>query len=56
VAGEFTSGVARLDASVSYTLNENLTLAADVSNILGDPFRNFRTTEDGVVFPRERAL
>ena len=53
VAGEFTKGVSRLDGSIAYTLNENLTLAADVSNILGDPFRNYRTTEDGVVFPRD---
>jgi TonB-dependent receptor len=50
---EFTNGVSRLDASVSYTLSENLTLAADVSNILGKPFRNFRTTEDNFVFPRD---
>jgi TonB-dependent receptor len=50
---EFTKGVSRLDASVSYTLNDNLTLAADVSNILGKPFRNYRTTEDGFVFPRD---
>jgi len=53
VAGEFTKGVSRLDASIGYTLNDNLTVAADVSNILGKPFRNFRTTEDGVVFPRD---
>jgi TonB-dependent receptor len=50
---EFTNGVARLDASVSYTLTENLTLAADVSNILGTPFRNFRRTEDNFIFPRD---
>lgn len=53
VAGEFTKGVSRLDGSISFALTDNLTLAADVSNILGKPFRNFRTTEDGVVFPRD---
>ncbi|MEO8177112.1 MAG: TonB-dependent receptor [Sphingomicrobium sp.] len=53
VAGEFTKGVSRLDASIGFNLTDNLTIAADVSNILGKPFRNFRTTEDGVVFPRD---
>ena len=50
---EFTNGVSRLDASLGYTLNENITIAADVSNILGKPFRNFRTTEDNFIFPRD---
>jgi TonB-dependent receptor len=50
---EFTKGVSRLDGSISYTLNENLTLAADVSNILAKPFRNYRTTEDNFVFARD---
>lgn len=53
IATEFVDGVSRLDASVSYNLSENLTLAADVSNILGDPFRNFRNIEPGVTFPRD---
>jgi TonB-dependent receptor len=51
--GEFVKNVSRLDGSVSFSLNENLTLAADVSNILGKPFRNFRQIEEGVVFPRD---
>jgi TonB-dependent receptor len=50
---EFTNGVSRLDGSISFTLNDNLTIAADVSNILGKPFRNFRTTEDNFIFPRD---
>lgn len=50
---EFTNGVSRLDGSVSYNLSKNLTLAADVSNILGKPFRNFRETPDGFIFPRD---
>jgi len=50
---EFTNGVSRLDGSIGYTISENLTIAADVSNILGKPFRNFRTTEDGFIFPRD---
>lgn len=53
VLGEFTSGVSRLDGSISYALNDNFTLAADVSNILGKPFRNFRGTEDGFIMPRD---
>jgi TonB-dependent receptor len=51
--GEYVEDVARLDASVSYALSENLTVSADVSNILADPFRNFRGIEDGVVYPRD---
>jgi iron complex outermembrane receptor protein len=50
---EFVRSVSRLDASVSFTLTDNVTLAADVSNILGKPFRNFREIEDGVVYPRD---
>lgn len=51
--GEFTKGVSRLDGSISYSINDNLTLAADVSNILGKPFRNYRGTADGATFPRD---
>jgi iron complex outermembrane receptor protein len=50
---EFVRAVSRLDASVSYSLTDNVTLAADVSNILGKPFRNFREIEEGVVYPRD---
>jgi TonB-dependent receptor len=52
LTGEFTKGVSRLDGSISYTINDNLTLAADVSNILAKPFRNFRDI-DGIFFPRD---
>jgi TonB-dependent receptor len=52
LTGEFTGGVSRLDGSVSYTINENFTIAADVSNILGKPFRNFRDIDD-IRFPRD---
>lgn len=52
-ASEFVDNVSRLDASISYTLFENLTIAADASNILGKPFRNFRTIEPGIVYPRD---
>jgi TonB-dependent receptor len=52
-SGEFVKNVSRLDGSISYAINENLTLAADVSNILGKPFRNFRQVADGVVYPRD---
>lgn len=50
---EFVRKVTRLDASASFTLTDNLTLAADVSNILGTPFRNFREIEEGIVYPRD---
>lgn len=50
---EFTKGVSRLDGSIGYTINKNFTIAADVSNILAKPFRNFRATEDNFVFSRD---
>jgi iron complex outermembrane recepter protein len=53
IEGEFTDGVSRLDGSVSFAINDNFTLAADVSNILGKPFRNYRTQGDGAVLPRD---
>jgi TonB-dependent receptor len=52
LTGEFTRSVSRLDASISYTLSDQLTIAADVSNILGRPFRNYRDI-DGIFFPRD---
>lgn len=54
--GEFVAPVARLDASISFNLFENLTLSADVSNILAEPFRNFRPAESAqsdVIYPRD---
>ncbi len=53
-AGEFTRGISRLDFSSSYTPFENITLTFDVSNILGEPFRNFRNfNAQGDSFPRD---
>ncbi len=52
-AGEFVGDVSRLDASISYALSENITIAADASNLLGKPFRNFRTIEPGIISPRD---
>lgn len=53
VEREFSKGVDRLDASLSYAINDKITIGGDVSNILGKPFRNFRRTGDGIVFPRD---
>ena len=53
VSTEFTKGTTRLDASMSYAFTDKITLGADVSNILGKPFRNYRTTFDGAVVPRD---
>ena len=53
-SGEYTAAVSRLDFSMSYTPIENITIAADVSNILGSPFRNFRNFDSaGAVYPRD---
>ena len=52
--GEFVDGVSRLDFSGSVTPWENVTFTFDASNILGNPFRNFRQfTPEGATYPRD---
>lgn len=54
IAGEFVKPIGRLDFSSGYTVNDNVTLTFDWSNILGKPFRNFRNyNEAGDSFPRD---
>jgi len=50
---EFIAPISRLDASISYALFDRLTIAADVSNLLAKPFRNFREIAPGVIYPRD---
>jgi TonB-dependent receptor len=52
--GEYVDGVSRLDFSGSYTPWEKVTFTFDASNILGNPFRNFRQfTPEGDTYPRD---
>jgi TonB-dependent receptor len=52
--GEFVDGVSRLDFSGSYSPWEKVTFTFDASNILGNPFRNFRQfTPEGDTYPRD---
>ncbi|HEX8818499.1 MAG TPA: TonB-dependent receptor [Archangium sp.] len=52
--GEFVDGVSRLDFSGSYSPWEKVTFTFDASNILGNPFRNFRQfTPEGSTYPRD---
>ncbi|HZH14302.1 MAG TPA: TonB-dependent receptor [Archangium sp.] len=57
--GEYVDGVSRLDFSANFTpwQNkpwENITFTFDASNILGNPFRNFRQfTPEGATYPRD---
>jgi iron complex outermembrane recepter protein len=52
--GEYIAGTDRLDWSSSFTPFENVTFEFNVSNILGNPFRNFRRfTASGSVYPRD---
>ncbi len=57
--GEFVDGVSRLDFSASYSPWEkgpmsNFTFTFDASNILGNPYRNFRQfTPEGDTYPRD---
>ena len=52
--GEFVDGIDRLDWSSSYTPFENVTFEFNYSNILGNPFRNFRRfNAAGDTYPRD---
>ncbi|HLM47690.1 MAG TPA: TonB-dependent receptor, partial [Myxococcaceae bacterium] len=52
--GEYVDGVSRLDFSGSYSPWENISFTFDASNILGNPFRNFRQfTPEGDTYPRD---
>lgn len=52
--GEFVDGADRLDWSSSFTPFENITFEFNYSNILGNPFRNFRRfNAAGDVYPRD---
>jgi TonB-dependent receptor len=52
--GEYVDGVSRLDFSGSYSPWEKVTFTFDASNILGNPFRNFRQfTPEGDTYPRD---
>jgi TonB-dependent receptor len=51
-AGEFVDEGHRLDLSTNYTPIENITLTFDISNILGEPYRNFNNYGSGT-FPRD---
>jgi hypothetical protein len=57
--GEFVDSVSRLDFSASYSPwtkkpLDGLTFTLDASNILGNPYRNFRQfTPEGATYPRD---
>ncbi|PJI88500.1 TonB-dependent receptor [Sphingomonas koreensis] len=52
-AGEITRPISRLDFSVSYDLTPGFTLVGNVSNILGEPFNNYRYYNETQYFPRD---
>ncbi len=52
--GEFVNGVSRLDFSAGYTAWDKVTFNFNATNILGNPFRNFRQfTAEGDTYPRD---
>jgi iron complex outermembrane recepter protein len=52
--GEFVDGATRLDFSTSYDVFDKVSVTLDASNILGQPFRNFRQfTPEGATYPRD---
>ncbi|HEY0622495.1 TonB-dependent receptor [Sphingomonas sp.] len=52
-AGELTRPISRLDFSVSYDLTPGFTLVGNVSNLLGEPFNNYRYYNESQYFPRD---
>ena len=54
VHGVIERGRGQLDFSTSVTPIENVTIAFDVVNILGNPLRRYRQfNEEGDIFPRQ---
>jgi iron complex outermembrane receptor protein len=52
--GEFVDGVSRLDFSAGYTAWDKVTFNFNATNLLGNPFRNFRQfTPEGGTYPRD---
>jgi iron complex outermembrane receptor protein len=41
----------RLDASLSYDISKNLTVSADVSNLLAKPFENYNNYQPDRTYP-----
>jgi iron complex outermembrane recepter protein len=52
-AGEITNGVSRLDFSLSYEALKGVTVVANASNILGEPFNNYRYYHETQYFGRD---
>ena len=51
--GEQSRAVARLDASISYEFSKHLSLVATASNILGQPFNDYRYYNQTQYFPSD---
>lgn len=52
-AGEITRPVSRLDLSVSYEPIKDVSIVGNVSNILAEPFNNYRYYNETQFFPRD---
>lgn len=52
-AGEITRGVSRMDFSMSYEAMKGITLVGNVSNILAQPFNNYRYYNETQYFRRD---
>jgi len=55
-AGEVTRPISRLDASLSYEAMKGITVVANASNILAQPFNNYRYYNETQYFPRDLRL
>lgn len=51
--GGSTRSLQRLDASITYDLNENFTVSAEIANILAQPYRDYTQYTPGAYFPKD---
>jgi TonB-dependent receptor len=52
-AGNSTRALERLDGSISYDVNKQFTVTAEVANILTQPYRNYTQYTPGSYFPND---
>jgi len=55
-AGEITHPISRLDASFNYQITDKISTVFNVSNILAQPFKNYRYYNQTQFFPRDLRL
>jgi outer membrane receptor protein involved in Fe transport len=52
-AGELTRGYGRLDASISYQVNNHLSVVGTANNLLAEPFNDYRYYNETQYYPSD---